>query len=1140
MDNKSDLILKLESLEEENRLLKKILGESLNQDNTGVHNSSAISGAFDRAMIETSFHREFLNNAGVPADTVQTAERLSNEKYISALSRKLNSLADEKSVLKTVLQDLLIKSNARYIYYIQLDESSCIISSILPADNADTEDIFSFQEFSSSRSDLNIKLDDLYDIGNLTLNRKPGEMFFSTNRWVSPDIKSALLIPVIVQNEILGIIIIDTSGNESGITPVDIMLYQTVSSIVTGSLKRIAYENRIRDRKERYELIIENTAHLLFQTLPDGTITFANRRFAEFFGTTSSELNGRQIKEIALRDQGSVLSLMKSLSGITGTFESEISITDYHNSERIIRLSVNPVLSESGNILLFNFLGEDITEKKYLQNELLTTKKRLDLAFLASNDAYWDANLLTGEFFYSQNFYRMLDYDSSEMPSLFRDFLKLVHSEDVPLIKNIAKKCFSGEIIRTSIRFRAVTSHGDYKWIYSRMMIIESDKKGSPTRLIGTNVDLTATVKIEEKLKESETRLKMILDNMPVMLDAIDESGIIIHWNRECEHVTGYSAEEIINNPDARRLLYTDEKERKFFFKMPPEHGGNYRNMESTLVSKSGIKKTILWSNLSDLYPVPGWHSWAVGIDITPLKEAREALSESTYKLREAQRIARLGYWEYDHKQAVFTWEGTLSKMIGYDDKPMMIPENEMLNFIHEEDRKRIAKSFYRCIRDREIHNDIIRYLTKSGETIFVRQTSKTDYDSSGTPLFTRGICFDITELKKTELELVKAKVRAEESDRLKSAFLANMSHEARTPLNSIMGFSELLCEKGVSEEDKVNYAGIIRESSRQLTSLISDIIDISKIDAKLMVITKKPVRLNRIISHICGVFRNEVKGRPVEVSCSKEFDDNSDAIITDETRLQQILNNLIYNALKFTESGTVSFGYTLTEDRKFIQFHVEDSGIGIPKNRQKMIFGRFKQADVSIAKKYGGTGLGLSICRELSRLLGGKIWVRSEVNKGSTFYFKIPYETAGSVELLDNETVIKQKEYGDFLKNRKILIVDDNRSVHTLLAAIFRKYEALPLSSETAAEAIARITGDDSIDIVLLDIQLPDIDGTVAVKKLKEIRPTLPVIAQTANALEDDRRRYLELGFDGYISKPYNREELLRTVCSLINNSQN
>jgi len=1140
MKKDRDLIQKIAYLEEENRILKKILGESLKPENSGIHNSNAVSGAFERIMIENSFHSDSLNITGHPSDTIHASERLSNEKYISSLSRKLNSLADEKSVLKTVLQDLSLKSGARYIYYIQLDQSSCIISSIVSTAKKGGEEIFSFQEYSSSKGDLNISLEDLYYIGSLTLKKHEGEHFFSRNSWINPDIKCVLLIPVIVQNEILGVIIIDITGRETDVSPVDIMLYQTVSSIVTGSLKRIAYENRIRDRKERYELIIENTTHLLFQTLPDGTITFANRRFAEFFGAEPSEINGRQITEVASRNYGTVSHFIKSLTGKYGAFESEITITDCGNNNRIIRLSVNPVLSESGNILLINFLGEDITEKKHLQNELLNTKKRLDLAFLASNDAYWDANIITGEFFYSHNFYRMLDYDSSEMPSLFRDFLKLVHPEDIQVIKNILKKCFNGEIVRTSLRFRAVTSHGDYKWIYSRMMIIESDQQGSPTRLIGTNVDLTATVRIEEKLKESETRLKMILDNMPVMLDAIDESGIIIHWNRECEHVTGYSADEIINNPDARRILYTEEKERKFFFNMPPEHGGNYRNMEATLVSKSGIRKTILWSNLSDLYPVAGWHSWAVGIDITPLKEAREALSESTYKLREAQKIARLGYWEYDHRKRLFIWESTLSKMIGYSDEPMQIPESEMLKFIHEEDRKRVAGSFYRCIRDRNIHNDIIRYITKDGETIYIKQTSKTDYNSSGVPLITRGICFDITELKKTELELVKAKVRAEESDRLKSAFLANMSHEARTPLNSIMGFSELLCENSVSEEERINYAGIIRNSSRQLTSLISDIIDISKIDAKLMVISKKPVHLNRIIDHTCEVFKNEVKGRPVEITCTKELDNNSDAVITDETRLQQILNNLIYNALKFTESGSVSFGYLLADDRKFIEFHVKDTGMGIPKNRQKMIFGRFKQADSSIGKKYGGTGLGLSICRELCRLLGGKIWVRSEPGKGSCFYFKIPYETAGAIHLSADETTVKQRSYGAVLKNRKILIVDDNRSVHTLLAAIFRKYEAIPLSSATAAEAVELSGSGEPIDIVLLDIQLPDMDGTIAVKKIKELNPGLPVIAQTANALEDDRRRYLELGFDGYISKPYNREELIRCVCSLINNPQN
>nr|HOP63619.1 ATP-binding protein [Spirochaetota bacterium] len=662
--------------------------------------------------------------------------------------------------------------------------------------------------------------------------------------------------------------------------------------------------------------------------------------------------------------------------------------------------------------------------------------------------------------------------------------------------------------------------------------------KGFPRRIIGTNVDLTATVRIEEKLKESETRLKMILDNMPVMLHAINESGNIIHWNRECEHVTGYTCEEIIKNPEAGEKLYPYEDDRNHFFQILHEKGGNYRNLESTLTSNSGIKKTVLWSNLSGIHPVRGWHSWAVGIDITPLKEAREALDESTYKLREAQKIARLGYWEYDHGKKVFTWDSTLAGLMGFDDSPIVLHEKEMLDFIHEEDRKKAIKNFARFVKDLDIHNDVIRFISRTGEIIYIRQTSKTDCSSDGKPLFTRGICFDITELKKTERELLKAKEKAEESNRLKTAFLANMSHEARTPLNSIMGFSELLGDNDISSDDKLNYTEIIKESSRQLTSLISDIIDISKIDAKLMVINRRPVRLNKIIDHTCEVFKNEIKEIKITISCSKTLDDAADSVISDDTRVQQILNNLIYNAIKFTESGSVDFGYIITEDLKFIQFHVSDTGIGIPKNRRKMIFGRFKQADTSIGRKYGGTGLGLSISRELCRLLGGKIWVRSELEKGSTFYFKIPYEPADPGELILSRNVLKNSEHKERLKNRKILIVDDNLSVHKLLAAIFKKYGAVTISSESAADAINTLNTDNSIDLVMMDIQMPDIEGTAAVKIIKDLNSSLPVIAQTANALEDDRKNYLEMGFDGYISKPYNRAELLHTVCSLINNS--
>ena len=437
MDIIKELHLRIESLEEENRALRRILGETIAVDPDSIYNNTNLSGAVDRSISGNTLQRDLIIDR-IQGNPVST----SNEKYISTLSRKLNSLTDERSVLKTVLQDLSAKSGSKYIYYIQLDGSSCIISSIISPGGESFEELFSFQEYSSSRSELHVDLDDLYAMGSKILDKSRSSMFFSAGSWLSGDVERTILIPVIVQIEIIGIIVIDITGNDKSVSPYDIMFYQTVSSIVTGSLKRIAYENMIRDRKERYELIIENTTHLLFQKLPDGTLTFANRRFAGFFGLTPADLNGRQISSVTATEQGFISSLISRLSGASAPVEFETSIVDHSGNRRILKLSVNPVTSENGNLLLVNFLGEDITEKKLLENELLVTKRRLDLAFLASNDAYWDANLITGEFFYSHNFYRMLEYDSSEMPSLFRDFLKLVHPDDITLIKGILKRCF--------------------------------------------------------------------------------------------------------------------------------------------------------------------------------------------------------------------------------------------------------------------------------------------------------------------------------------------------------------------------------------------------------------------------------------------------------------------------------------------------------------------------------------------------------------------------------------------------------------------------------------------------------------------------------------------------------------------------
>ncbi len=1120
MGKEKELILKIEQLEQDNRNLKNMLESK----NTGIQAAvfPNLNAGIDKSELLNINSSAYRN--------------LHNEKYISNISRKLNAQVNEQEVVHIVLMELSWRSGSKTAYYIKPEKKCSTISSLSMHDENNPV----YSEISIPADEFYIDQTDLYETGFSLLQKadNPGN-FFGKNKWIKTSAESILLFPVIVMNKITGIIALDITGNESELTAVDLMIYQTVSSIITGSLKRISSENENKIKKEQYELIIENTPHILFQLLPAGTITFSNKKFPEFLKISHNEIIGKSIYNFIDHDE--IRPLKKALTGLnrnksTGSIELVITTS---GTPRLIKLDYNALFNESGKVTLINFMGEDITEQMLLESELLKTKKRLDLAFLAANDSYWDADLISGEFFYSQNFYRMLGYDHYDMTGKFSKFLKIVHPDDVTKLKSVVKKSLSGEVIRSTLKFRAKTSDGEYKWLLSRTMVIETNESGQPSRVIGTNSDITETVHIENKLKESENRLKLILDNMPVMLHAMDSEQNVIHWNRECEHVTGYTKEEIITNPDSsENLCYDDEKKIKnCIYEKSIKLGGNYRNEEYDLVCKDGKIKTIMWSSLSDLYPVPDWHSWSVGIDITELREVTRALDLSREKIKEAQIIAKLGYWEYNHQSKTCTWDSILSEIMGYGNEFMELSESDLYGHVHEDDRESMMNKFILHIKNRSPHNDTYRCKTKNGETIHLKQISKTEYNSKGKAVISRGIIFDITELKKTELELVKAKEKAEENSRLKSAFLANMSHEIRTPLNSIIGFSELLSENSSSPDDKIMYIDIIRESSKQLTTLVSDIIDIAKIDANLMDIDKKEFHLNRKLDHLYEIFRNEIKtkNKQINLSVKPELKDCSDIIISDEVRLTQILSNLLGNAIKFTDNGTIEFGYTVTENNKYIEFYVTDSGIGIHKKVQKKIFGRFQQADTSIARRYGGTGLGLSISRELSRLLGGKMWLRSNPGEGSTFYFKIPYVKAESGQIsADSAIDLDNNNFPNF-KNKKILIVDDNSTVLKLLSAILKKSGIKCIEASSGKMALDIIHSNHKIDLILMDIQMPDMDGITVLNLIREIKPSMKIIAQTANAFEEDKKRYIRLGFNGYISKPFNRNEIIKTINTLI-----
>ena len=394
-----------------------------------------------------------------------------------------------------------------------------------------------------------------------------------------------------------------------------------------------------------------------------------------------------------------------------------------------------------------------------------------------------------------------------------------------------------------------------------------------------------------------------------------------------------------------------------------------------------------------------------------------------------------------------------------------------------------------------------------------------------------------LDEVKKhivTEQKLLLAKEKAEESDKLKSAFLANMSHEIRTPLNAILGFSDLLLQEDIDADSKKKFVQYIQKSGESLTNLINDIIDISKIEAGQLKIEKENFFAKQFLTEIFESF-SESESSPLE---DKEIDFRLDIenvedvnFFTDRLRIRQIIVNFVHNALKFTEKGSVKLGYTIINDNQQaeIEFFVKDTGLGIEKNKIDIIFGRFQKIEENKKKLYRGTGLGLAISKNLSVLLGGKIRVESDFGKGSSFYLKLPYKT--------NKIAKKKKEILRLpslevnLNGIEILIAEDEMLNFFFLKEIFRNSGAAIFHAKNGREAITIFKENPTIEIVLMDIKMPVLDGCSAAKELKKMNSSVLIIAQSAYAMTGEKEKILTENCDEYIPKPLNINKLWKIL---------
>lgn len=542
---------------------------------------------------------------------------------------------------------------------------------------------------------------------------------------------------------------------------------------------------------------------------------------------------------------------------------------------------------------------------------------------------------------------------------------------------------------------------------------------------------------------------------------------------------------------------------------------------EHRLLMKDGRVKWVVEKGYTQ-YDESGLPVSSTGIvqDITEMKKAKDAFEESQQMLRTIiDTIPVRVFWKdrecrYLGCNLQFARDAGFSipeDLVGLDDYQMGWKDQADL---YRKDDAAVIKSGISRLNYMEPQT------TPDGRTLWLQTSKMPLNDLNNNIIGVLGTYEDITSRKKLESDLIVARDKARESDRLKTAFLNNLSHEIRTPLNAIVGFSELLNKHESHGQDYEHYTEIILRSSIQLLAIIDDIFDIAALEAGQTKLFIKRINVNQITRLVCEQFEREASQKGVKMYCNTSLPDEKALVLSDEAKLSQVLSNLVGNAVKYIKSGTIDTGYI--KERNEIIFHVKDSGPGISAELHEIIFERFRQGDIDSKGEHSGSGLGLFISKSYVELLGGKIWLESIPGRGTEFFFSIPYNPDNE----DSCTVDKEITYPS-VGNKTILVAEDNSINFLLIKEYMSDCSAELIHAENGKEAVDHVRDNYEIDLVLMDIKMPVMDGFEATMHIKAIRPDLPVIALTAYAQSGDREKVSESGCDDYLAKPFNRNDL-------------
>ena len=764
---------------------------------------------------------------------------------------------------------------------------------------------------------------------------------------------------------------------------------------------------------------------------------------------------------------------------------------------------------EKGNIIFHEGILRDITERKRADETLRESEKRHRSIIQTAMDGFWLLDMQGQILEVNESYCRISGYTEQEL--LTMNIFDLETYE-------------SAEDVRDRIQMIAAEGESRFEAHHRRkngsIFDIEASVQYLPDEgghLVAFMHDITERKKAEVALKKSEKLFQTLAESSPVGIFKTRNDGYTTYVNPKWSQLSGLSFEEALGD-GWLNAVHPDDKEitnngwQSATKDLRPSYS-EYRFLRPD--------KTITWV-IGQAIPEMNAENEIIGYigtitDITERKQAEFALNESEEKHRILFMNSPDAYLIINN--GIFTdCNKATELMLGTDRTQIIGKSPDMLSPEFQPNGRKSSE-----LATEIINNTLLTgsntfewvHRRSDGSDFFVEVSIATIILEGNPALFTTWR--DITERKQAEQELIKAKEKAEESDKLKSAFLANMSHEIRTPMNGILGFAELLKTPDLSGEEQLEYISIIKKSGNRMLNIINDIVDISKIEAGQVKVFVTETKVNEQTEFLYSFFKLEVEKKGIQLILRNGLPANESIIKTDKEKIYAVLTNLIKNAIKFTEKGSIEFGYL--KKSKYLEFYVNDTGFGIPADRQHAIFDRFVQADIADSRAFQGAGLGLSISKAYVEMLGGKMWVESKEGQGSIFYFTIPY----NAESENHPLIQTSMENAENNQNKKlkILIVEDDETSEMLISIAVRSISKEVLKVRTGADAIETCRANPDIDLIMMDIKMPEMDGYEATRRIRQFNKEVCIIAQTAFGLVDEKMKAIDSGCNDYISKP-------------------